>query len=1274
MSDQCSSIPTFSVSSQSDYVIQGQVNGANLNVLVDTGAASTVLSREAWGRLGEKPELAKTEKRLIGVQGIPLDLHGVAKVDLSLGGQVFPIEVTVAGSLTTDLILGRDFLKAQRCVIQMGENQDVLLMGERDLAIPLTDKESEVVSPTTISVVLDSTIQIPAHSEIEVMGRIPVSATTGTWMVEGRKQHSPVMVARAVVKPNKEEVPLRLLNWRDLPVSVPKGTCVADMEILPDHPVENVAAIQEQEHNVPRSVQDQLWEIVERTESPLTLQQKQQLYAVILEYHDVFAFEPGDRGQTKIVQHGIDTGDSRPIRQQVRRIPPIQREEAKKLLKEMLTEKVIRPSSSPWASPIVLVKKKDGSIRFCVDYRKVNGVTRKDAYPLPRVDDTLDTLAGAKWFSTLDLVSGYWQVEVKPEDREKTAFCTPEGLFEFNVMPFGLCNAPATFQRLMDLVLAGVQWTSCLVYIDDVIITGKAFEEHLKNLVEVLKRLRGAGLKLKPRKCNLCSLQVGFLGHIVSQEGVQTDPAKTATVAEWPQPTNKKEVQQFLGLANYYRRFVKDFATIAKPLHRLTEKTAKFTWASDCQAAFESLRNKLITAPILAFPDYSREFTLDTDASDTGIGAVLSQVQEDGTERVIAYASRVLTRPERRYCVTRRELLAVVIFTQHFRPYLLGRHFLLRTDHGSLTWMSNFRQPEGQLARWLEKLQEFDFKIVHRPGKRHQNADALSRRPCSQCGREDHNQGVIAAGSEVPTSRSEWTSAEMRTLQVEDGPINLLLQAVEKGEMPEPDIARGQGPEAQRLVQIWRKLVVEDGVLKRKYDNCNGLVWSQLVLPRTRRDEVLQELHAGALEGHLGTEKTLGKVKERFYWPGMRQDVAIWCETCETCATRKSRPAKNRAPLQTVKVGFPMQVVAVDILGPLVESEAGNSYILVAGDYFTKWMEAYPIPNQEAITVAEKLVDEMFCRFSLPDQLHSDQGKQFESTLLREICKLLNIKKTRTTPYHPQCDGLVERFNRTLLSMLATTTKNDPFNWEGRLRKVCFAYNSSVHASTGQTPFFLMFGRQAKLPIDLMYPTGSSESMPVTQYALQLKEGLEDAYRLVREKLGASHQRQKDHYDRRVHGKPYEVGDLVWLHSTVIPRGGSRKLHHPWTGPFRILECVSESDYKIKGLRGKKKTSIVHFNRLKPCVPGTRFADGEVPAEPSQNENLSPRTPLQQQHTFGEDLEIVEETDETLLPPAVGPGELPPEPPSPPPLPQSRYPQRHHQPPARYADEFGTNS
>ena len=1169
-------VPTFSIGSKKAFGLNGQINGVTVSISVDTGAAATVLSKEVWDRVntaGAELDPVGTGVGLVGVQGSPLHLHGSTQQQLQLQGEIFPVKMIVADALMSDVILGRDFLKTHGCIVELSKNRDVLHFKERGMMVTLS---GSVDKPdiSCINVVLENTLQVPQCSEIETIGRVPPSASNAIWIVESSKQErKPCMVARAIVKPDGDTVPVRLLNLRDETITIPKGTKIAEMEQIPDDAITTVASTQESVSETSNDHRSTLWEMVDKVDDRLNQSEKEQLYALLLDYSDIFAQSSDDFGGTGRIQHRIDTGDSQPIRQQTLRMPTFRKDEARRLVKEMLDKDVIQPSESPWASPVVVVKKKDGSTRFCVDYRRVNAVTRKDAYPLPRVDETLETLAGSKWFSTLDLISGYWQVEVSPEDREKTAFTTPSGLFEFKVMPFGLCNAPATFQRLMDMVLTGMQWKSCLVYLDDVVIVGETFQDHLRNLREVFQRLREAGLKLKPAKCDFCALQVEFLGHIVSEEGVRTDPSKTEKVAQWPIPTSRREVQQFLGLANYYHRFVKDFAAIAKPLHRLTEKTAKFEWTNECQTAFEEIRHRLVTAPILAFPDYKREFILDTDASDTGIGAVLSQVQEDGSERLIAYASRVLTKPERRYCVTRRELLAVVNFVQHFRPYLLGRHFLLRTDHGSLTWLSNFKEPEGQLARWLERLQEYDFTIAHRPGRKHQNADTLSRQPCNQCGRENHFDNTVIAAEQQTTILTEKSPAELRKIQLDDGPVGFMLKAVEKGERPNSDDVRGQGPDAQRLNQLWSKLLVENGILKRKYVDTNGTSCLQLIAPRAIREVILQELHAGELGGHLGEDKTLNKIKQRFYWPGMQKDVERWCHTCEACATRKTAPKKNRSPLQTIQAGYPMQVVGVDIMGPLPESETGNLYVLVASDYFTKWVEVYAIPNQEATTVAKKLTDEMFCRFSPPEQLHSDQGRQFESELMKEICKLLNICKTRTTPYHPQCDGLVERFNRTLLDMLATATRQHPFNWEDHIRKVCMAYNTSVHASTGFTPFYLMFGREAKLPIDLMYGTGNHKDMPTTEYANQLKKGLEEAYSCAREKLGASHERRKEHYDKQIHGQPFAVGDLVWLHSTVIPPGQSRKLHHPWTGPYKIVEKISDSDYKIKGLRGRNNVT-----------------------------------------------------------------------------------------------------
>ncbi|GFT22001.1 retrovirus-related Pol polyprotein from transposon 17.6 [Trichonephila clavipes] len=457
----------------------------------------------------------------------------------------------------------------------------------------------------------------------------------------------------------------------------------------------------------------------------------------------------------------------------------------------MKNNDVIEPSSSPWASPIVLVRKKDGSTRFCVDYHRLNDVTKKDSYPLPRIDDTLDTLAGNTWFSTQDLKSGYWQVEFHPDDEEKTAFTTGQGQWQFKFMPFGLCNAPAIFERLMETILGGLSYEACLVYLDDIIIVGRSFEEHLKYIRCVLQKQKEANLKLSPSKCHLFRREVTYLGYIISAEGVRTDPDKISAVKEdWNCSMDVHQLRSFLGLCTYYRKFVKNFSTIARPLHKLTEAKQKFIWTVDCNNAFNKLKDALTSAPILAYPEIGKQFILDTNASHESIGAVLSQ-EIDGQERVIAYFNKCLSKPERNYCVTRKKLLAIVKAVEHFHPYLYGRRFLLRTDHASLTWLLNFKNSEDQIARWIQRLQEYDVEIRHRKGSAHGNADGLSRRPCPESckysSRIEKKCGIIGPIVRQVTTPSTsaldpWGDESVRKDQLADPEIKLIIEFKESSD------------------------------------------------------------------------------------------------------------------------------------------------------------------------------------------------------------------------------------------------------------------------------------------------------------------------------------------------------------------------------------------------------------------------------------------------------------------------------------------------------------
>ena len=1172
--------------------VEGKINGVPCTILVDTGAAVTIVHRRIWDRGKRTATLEDNTSSVVTANGEPLKLLGKTKVTFSLADRELTHNILVTESITQDCLLGSDFLIAHGCVVDLKARK--LVMGP--LSTPIFHLQVTDQSQAICRVLMSETMVFRAGEERVCVGNvdIPPFVTIGSAGVvepkEGFEERSNLLLARTLVVPDNGCLPVRLANLTESPVTVYKGTNVAIFSPLPSDSETLVTPPTSFSHVNHLSASRMSSTDLKINTSMMSQPQRVAIDELISEFGDVFSTNKHNIGRTRQIYHKINTGDSAPIRLGPRRVPIHFRQEISGLLDDMQRQDIIEPSISPWASPIVLVRKKDGSPRFCVDYRKLNAATIKDSYPLPRVDDILDSLSGSQWFSTLDLRSGYWQVEVDPADKEKTAFTTPYGLYQFKVMPFGLCNAPSTFQRLMELVLAGLHWETCLIYLDDVVVFGRTWEEHMFRIREVLSRLLQANLKLNPEKCQFFKKSVTFLGHIISDQGVSTDPEKIQAIAQWPTPASPEELRSFLGLASYYRRFIDKFAEIAAPLYRMQDKSSKFQWSEQCRSAFQSLKQKLSSAPVLAFPNPRDTFILDTDASDVGIGGVLSQVQ-DGMERVISYGSRTLSKSEKNYCVTRKELLALVYFMRQFRSYLLGHPFLVRTDHSSLRWLSQFKQPEGQLARWIEQLQEFDFQIEHRKGRDHSNADALSRIPSHVQG--ESRQSQIIASVCTPNADDtdgwtpSWSAQEIQLRQQQDPVISMILGWLqESNTRPSDGDVESMGHSVRSLWAQWDRLKLVNGLLYRQWEEANsGTIKLQLVLPHSFIPTVLEALHSGIGGGHFGVRKTIEKVRSRFYWPQLRQDVEQWCRQCSACAQTKSPTTQARGPLNPSKVGFPMERMALDIVGPLPRTKRGNKYILVVADYFTRWVEAYGLPNTEASTVAKVLVNEWICRFGAPYAIHSDQGRNFESQLFAELCTLLGIHKTRTTPYHPQSDGLVERFNRTLRMLLTTHLDKLPEDtWDEHLPMLMLAYRSSVQETTGSTPFNLMFGREVQLPVELMLGKGPEPGTTHLEYIEQLRRKLEEAYEHVRERTNSEQKRQKHLYDRKVAGGRYSVGDMVWLHSPAIPRGKAAKFHRFWKGPYEVKKIISDVTYRIQSTTGSRRQRlVVHFNRLKPA-------------------------------------------------------------------------------------------
>ena len=898
--------------------------------------------------------------------------------------------------------------------------------------------------------------------------------------------------------------------------------------------------------------------------------EREKLQELVCKFQDVFALHEQELGKTNLVKHSIHTRTHAPVKQRPYRTPVCRRQKIEELVEGMQEQGVVCPSSSPWASPVVLVPKKDGSSRFCVDYRRLNSITRKDVYPLPRIEDILDTLGGAKYFSSLDLLSGYWQVELDDDAKQKSAFITHHGLFEFVRMPFGLCNAPATFQRLMQRVLTGLEGKMCFVFIDDILVYSQTFEEHLECLQTVFTRLREAGLRLKPKKCALLQEEITFLGHVVSPAGIQPDPEKTDKVKHYPQPTDATKVRQFLGLASYYRRFVAGFAKIARPLNQLTRKDAAFEWAPECEDSFMKLKQALCSAPVLAYPLFGTDktFILETDASTEGLGAVLSQTQADGTIHPIAYASRSLDKHERNYGISELETLGLVWAARYFRPYLLGHPCVVYTDHVACLSILNTSRPSGKLARWALTIQELDLTIKRKPGKSNTNADALSRNPVS----------VNAVGAEERFS-SEVVSdlARVATLQSQYEKLLLLMEYLKDNKVPADDLA------ACRVVAESRHYSLIDGTLHYESPHKPGH-WL-VVVPVEIQQAVLEEAHGGLFAGHFSENKVYDRLRRYVWWRGMKSAVRRHCRKCLVCVTRRGTRKTFKPALQPIPVGGPFHRVAVDVL-QLPQTVNGNRYVVVFMDYLTNWLEAFPTQDQTAETIAGLFVEHIVCRHGIPEQLLSDRGTNFLSSVVQGVCKLLGVDKLNTSGYHPQTDGLVEKFNSTIISMVAKSAEKGLQNWDERLPCLLFAYRASAQESTKESPFYLLYGRDPRIPTaTVLSQERSVYEADVQDYSRELALNLSTAWKLAQENIRGAQMKQKKQYDRSSTPPTLKVSDRVMVYMPSEVKGKNRKLARPFHGPYRVLS-VTPTNAEVRLVDDLTSAPIfVSLDRVRHCYP-----------------------------------------------------------------------------------------
>jgi transposase InsO family protein len=966
---------------------------------------------------------------------------------------------------------------------------------------------------------------------------------------------------------------------------------------------------------------------VDIEDSDLSNQQKDKLYDVFAKWEAIFPKGPNDIGHTTAVKHKIDLNDNTPFKETCRRIPPAVYNEVKEHLKDMLEIGAIRESNSSWSSNVVIVRKKDGTIRFCIDFRKLNQRTKKDAYAIPRIDETLHLLAGSKYFSKLDLKSGYWQVELEEADKEKTAFQVAGiGFFEANRMPFGLCNAPATFQRLMEKCMGELNLKDCLIYLDDIVIYSPDIESHIEKLDKVFGRLASYNLKIKPSKCEFFKKEITYLGHIVSQEGIKTDPEKTEVVQNWPIPKSVKETRKFLGFVGYYRRFIKGFAAIARPLNNLLighplkeEKTAKkklkripFVWKQEQQQAFETLKEKLVNPPILGYADYSLPFKLHTDASALGLGAVLYQ-RQDTKDRVIAYASRSLKPAEKNYPAHKLEYLALKwSVTEKFHDYLYGTIFEVVTDNNPLTYVNTSAKLDATGQRWMAALSNYNFTISYRKGKQNTDADGLSRIPqqpesnsdaavlsalcvakCTSIEESPLSFSIINPDSletvdplqadEVPVDIVEshsLCSKDWRKAQNEDPVISEILDHLRNGTRPSAKRVGDILPLSVKYLRDWDRLELRDGVLYRM-GIFKDQPYHQLVLPDSVRVDVFKALHDDL--GHQGRDRTISLFKQRFFWPGMDRFVEEQVRDCPRCIRRKT--PESTASLVTISSAAPMEIVCIDFLS-LERSKGGFEHILVVTDHFTRYAQAFPTKNQTAKTTAKVLFEQFFIHYGFPERIHSDQGANFESTLIKELCQLTGTIKSHTTPYHAMGNGMVERFNQTLLKMLGTLDEDKKADWKSYVGPLVHSYNVTIHESTGFAPYYLMFGRQPKLAIDALLGLNVDDLnlKSRNEYVRKLRDRLTSAYNTAKQVANKTSLIDKQYYDQKAKASSLIPGDMVLVRNVSIR--GKNKIADRWENePYTIINKPRDDIpvFQVRKTNPKSKTiRTLHRNLLLP--------------------------------------------------------------------------------------------
>uniref|UniRef100_A0AC34FIH0 Reverse transcriptase n=1 Tax=Panagrolaimus sp. ES5 TaxID=591445 RepID=A0AC34FIH0_9BILA len=1105
------------------------LDGAKVTAMLDSGACASIISEAAVGRIlrrrpakfqritEENPE-SYLDQCLVSANGSPLDVVNCLRIEVALPNKAPKLaKFFVVPGLQQEILIGTNVLQDDDDWLEA--LTDSLRTGKREQSCK-TPNNTTVINTIGNKVNVASRTVVPPHTTVFL--KVEVLAK-----------------GNVILEANTEglETGFYILQVFE------KGEYIADAssaDIVSDitaPTIDSEDTINVVTDNVERI--ERLKDLLNRDAPGFSSKGKARLQKLLEKYNMAFAVTDDEFGRTSVCEHTIDTGDARPIRQPARPIPLPMKHEVKSLIESLRDQKAIEESSSEWNSPLVLVRKKDGTVRICVDYRKLNDITKKDAYPLPNQDALLMNLKGKKIFTALDMVSGYFQIPMAAADKHKTAFSALGKLWQFLVLPQGLATSPAAFSRMMEVVFGDLVGRSLFKFLDDILIATETEEEHLQILEEVFKRLIQYNLKLKPKKCEVAKTTLVYLGHVISADGVAVGQDKIDKVMNFPIPTSVTQVRQFLGLASYHRKFIEGFAKIAAPLIVLTRKNIAFHWNEEEQQSFDQLKDSLVKAPVLSQPDYeaaiegSKPFVIWTDACKTGVGAVLTQQDDDGNFHPLFYISKACSAAERNYSITQLEALAVVVAMRKLKTFVMGAKVLVRTDHQPLVGLLKKGNLSPQLIRWALELQEYqELTIQFVKGKFNVVADALSRcHSDSDCGEHIEVMESVVLLVENKTSETWFDMLKI------DPFYNDICEKV---------LISG-------IIKIGRDEYTVTGGFLLKTDEKGHTV---KIVPREIRKFLWEDKHSGLFGGHFGTKKIKTLLRYRYYWNNMGNDLAEWSKACMQCFAHGSH-RRDRPPLHPIKTDLPMQIVGMDI-AEMPNTEKGYKNMLVIIDHFTKYASAYPLHTKSAEEVAKVFLEKWCLREQrFPRQVISDMGREFDNKLLSRITELTNIESIFSLGYNSQFNGLSERFIQTMKKVLAKRI-NETTEWSDVLPFALFAYNTVPHEATGETPHFLLHGFDAFVPSDIdpadkptVYQTDLQE------YKHQVLENLYAAQAFVREKLEYYCRNMEKEYNgrKRTHPTTLAKGDIVFIElPTERVKNALSKLAPRLEGPARITE------------------------------------------------------------------------------------------------------------------------